>query len=125
MFQSKDTKIREIFPDRVSDQVNKGVRMHEHYMNCKSRGKYFPYFKLKIDLYIIFIFFFFFFAFLTSENDVICTVTLRHLCQLWCVLVGYELSLSESNIFPSENTVVFLKKNTKNSIIIEIICQTG
>ena len=41
--------IREIFPKRVANQVNKQVRMHKFvYTICKSLGKYFPYFKLKI-----------------------------------------------------------------------------
>ena len=42
-------KVREIFPEIVANQVNNRVRMHEFvYMICRSRGKYFKYFKLKI-----------------------------------------------------------------------------
>ena len=44
-------KIQEIFPERVANQVNIQVQMHKYdYMICKSRGKYFSYFKLKIHL---------------------------------------------------------------------------
>ena len=30
-------------------------------------------------------------AFLTSENDVICTVALHHLSQIWLVIVHYNI----------------------------------
>ena len=42
MNDNRELKIKEIYPERVANQVNKGVSMHEFvYKIGKSRGKYF------------------------------------------------------------------------------------
>ena len=91
--------------------------MHEFvYMVCKYRGKHVPYFKLKknIDLYNTFIKLADL-RFGTSENDVICTVTLRHLSLLWRVMVHYnvqqELCPRLKGIFFSKKIQLFSLKN--------------
>ena len=56
-----------------------------------------------------------------SENDVIYTVTLRHLSQFWCIMVGYNVG---KEFFPclkgifsqGTNTILFPSKITENSL---------
>ena len=50
-------KIQEIFPKRVANLVNKRVSMHKFvYKICKSRGKYFLYFKQKVEEFIYYMY---------------------------------------------------------------------
>ena len=43
-------EILELFPSRLASHINKLVHSHRFiYFICKSRGKQFPYFKLKVD----------------------------------------------------------------------------
>ena len=57
--------------------------MHEFvFMICKSRGKYFPILNLDITFIKLAVF-----GFLRSENDIIYTVTLRHLSLFGRVIV--------------------------------------
>ena len=80
-------------------------------------------------LYMTFInwlfFFFFFLAFLTSENDINCIVTLRHLSPFRHVMVRYnvrkELFPRLKRIFSLEKiSFLFPSKITNNSIKNEI-----
>ena len=81
---NKRVQIREIFPMRLANQVNKRVRMH---IICRSRASSSRILNYRyINLYIKFVKLAVF-TFLTSENDVICTVTLHHLSRLWCAVV--------------------------------------
>ena len=96
--------------------------MHKFiYMLCKSRGKYFLYFKLKDTLiYILHLLNWPFLAFLTSENDIIYSVTLCHSSQLWHIMVHYNVQrnyfFTDRSIFPWEIPFLIPSKITKNSI---------
>ena len=48
-----------------------------------------------------------FLAFLTSENDVICTVTLYHLSQFWRIMVHYNI---RKELFPHLKAIFSLGK---------------
>ena len=93
--------------------------MHEFVnMICKSLGNYFQYFKQKIHQLIHNTYLNWpFLAFLTSENDVNCTVTLRHLSRFWLVMVRVnvrkELFPSLKGIFPQEKYFYLLKRHQK------------
>ena len=71
-----------------------------------------------------------FLAFLTSENDVICTVMLQHLSQFGCVMVRYNV---QKELFPrlkgifSQAKIPFLfpSKITENSFRNVISVQIG
>ena len=78
------------------------------YMICKSRGKCFPRFNNRyVNLYITFIKLAVFMAFLTSENDIICTVTLHRLPQIWRVIVRYKV---QKELCPFLNGMFSLRK---------------